>query len=340
MQWESESFMSAPKFKIGVFGGNFDPFHMGHLGSMRTVQETLSLAKILVVPAFESPLRSWSESSSVEDRVSMAKLGVQGFEPELEVDQREVQRGGTSYTVDTLQSLRKEHPEAHLHLIVGMDQFEKFHLWKDYQAILELADLVVTSRPGVDWPQGLADWPPPLVELVEDLSARQALLKSGGMIHFVQLKDLDISASDIRRRLRSGQSIKGLVPEPVERYIFERELFQGVKKSIGDFAAFTTFCESVLKDKGAIRPETFDLRKKQMPSEFVLVTSGTSTRHASSLAEHVVREVKREYGVWPQSVEGQSEGRWVAVDYGSLILHVFYDFVRQEYRLEDLYLRR
>ncbi len=73
------------------------------------------------------------------------------------------------------------------------------------------------------------------------------------------------------------------------------------------------------------------------PADYSLIASGTSTRHATSIAESLVKEVKKEYGVWPQSLEGTSEGRWIVVDYGSLIIHSFYDFVRHEYRLEEIW---
>jgi nicotinate-nucleotide adenylyltransferase len=81
----------------------------------------------------------------------------------------------------------------------------------------------------------------------------------------------------------------------------------------------------------------FDLRPTTAPTEFSLVASGTSTRHTAALAEGVLSAVKEEFNVFPQSVEGMAEGRWVLLDYGSLIVHVFYDFVRQEYRLEELW---
>ena len=113
-----------------------------------------------------------------------------------------------------------------------------------------------------------------------------------------------------------------------------------MQTNIGDFEKFTTFCAGVLTDKGGINVQTYDLRAQSAPSEFTLICSGTSTRHATALAEHLIREIKKEYGVWPESLEGQGEGRWIVADYGALIVHTFYDFVRQEYRLEELWTRR
>jgi nicotinate-nucleotide adenylyltransferase len=92
-------------------------------------------------------------------------------------------------------------------------------------------------------------------------------------------------------------------------------------------------------DKGGVNVKNYDLRDKSAPSEFTVICSGTSTRHATALAEHLTREVKKDYNVWPQNIEGQSEGRWIVIDYGALIMHTFYDYVRQEYRLEELWSR-
>ena len=107
---------------------------------------------------------------------------------------------------------------------------------------------------------------------------------------------------------------------------------------IGDFKKFSSFAGDVLFSKKGIQVRGFDLRKMSAPSEFAVICSGTSTRHTSSLAENLIDAVKEEYGVLPQSIEGLSEGRWVVLDYGSLIVHLFYDFVRQEYSIEKLWL--
>ena len=137
--------------------------------------------------------------------------------------------------------------------------------------------------------------------------------------------------------MRLGQSIQHLVPLPVADLIQEKGLYESVAKNIGDFEKFTRFCAQHLKDKGGINVRAFDLTKMEAPTDFTLIASGTSTRHATSIAESLVKEVKKEYGIWPQGIEGTTEGRWIVVDYGSLIIHSFYDFVRNEYRLENLW---
>lgn len=325
--------------RVGVFGGTFDPFHYGHLNSMLAVSKQFGLEKIKAVPSYVSPLRAQTQGSTAEQRVAMLEKGIIGYEDLIEVDTREVDRGGTSYTIDTLKSYQSE-GSTQLFLIIGMDQFLQFDQWKDFDQILKMADLIVTSRPGLELPLTTEEWPVAVRGLVEDVDSNQAMLKTGRTIYFYQLKDVEASGTEIRKKIRFGQSVRAMVPPAVDEYVRDNKLFESVQKNIGDFEKFTAFCSKVLVDKGGVNVQTFDLREQQAPSEFTLIASGTSTRHATALAEHLAREVKKEYGVWPESTEGQTEGRWIVIDYGALIVHTFYDFVRQEYRLEELWTKR
>lgn len=326
--------------KVGIFGGNFDPFHYGHLNSILTVADELGLDEMRVVPASISPLRVQTQSSTPEQRLEMLKRGVEGHENLIQIDTREIKRGGVSYTVDTVESLKKENPEAEFTLIIGMDQFFKFDQWKNFDKILSLVDLAVTTRPGMELPYSLEEWPLGLRNLVGDADSKQAMLKTGKTIHFVRLEDVEASGTEIRRKIRISQDVQTLVAPPVIEYIRQNKLYETVGKSIGDFQKFAAYCESMLKEKGGVNVLTYDLRDRNAPSEFTVIASGTSTRHATALSEHLIKEVKKDYGVWPENIEGQSEGRWIVVDYGALIVHTFYDFVRQEYRLEDLWSKR
>jgi nicotinate-nucleotide adenylyltransferase len=323
--------------RVGIFGGSFDPIHYGHLNSMQTVAERLNLDKIKAIPACKSPLRPQTQGASAEERLEMCSMGIAELEDLVEIDKIEIDRGGVSYTIDTLKSLQKTDPEAQFYLIIGLDQLGKFGEWKDFEEILKRVDLVVTSRPGMEFPYSLEKLPAALRSLVEDFDGRQVLLKGGHTIYFVQLQDVEASATEIRKKIRLGQSIQHLVPLPVVDFIEKNHLYESVAKNIGDFKKFAMFCAEHLKEKGGISVRAFDLTNLNAPTEFTLIASGTSTRHATSIAESLVKEVKKEYNVWPLSIEGTSEGRWVVVDYGSLIVHSFYDFVRNEYRLEKLW---
>jgi len=325
--------------RVGLFGGNFDPFHYGHLNSMESVAERFGLDEVRAVPAAQSPLRLQTQGSTPEQRLEMLRRGVRDNADLIKVDTREIERGGVSYTIDTIDSLKKEDDVA-LMLIIGMDQFTKFDQWKNFDRILAQADLVVTTRPGMELPYSLEDFPLGVRALVADYDSQQAMLKGGHTIYFMRLEDVEASSTEIRKKVRFGQPVNSLVPPGVEEYIRENKLYEGVQRTIGDFEKFAAYCSQLLVDKGGINAQTYDLRDRSAPTEFTLIASGTSTRHASALTEHLVREVKKEYNVWPENIEGQSEGRWVVVDYGALIVHVFYDYVRQEYRLEQLWTRR
>lgn len=323
--------------KIGIFGGSFDPIHYGHINSMNTVREKMNLDKILVVPAAESPLKLKTQGESPEARVEMIKEGLKNEGDFFEINDLEIERGGTSYTIDTLRELQKTGGDDHYYLIIGVDQLEQFDQWKNYEEILNRVDLIVTSRPGLQFPKILRQFPAGIAPLIEDFDGQVAILKNGRSIYLVQLDDVEASSSEIRRKLRLGQPIHGLVPNDVIEYIQSEQLYASLSKRIGDFEKFTHFCAKILVDQGGILTRAFDLSKTNSPTEFGLVTSGNSVRHASSLAEKVIEETRKKFGVWPQGIEGLKEGRWVVIDYGSLIVHVFYDFVRQEYRLEELW---
>ncbi len=323
--------------KIGIFGGSFDPIHYGHINSMTTVRERMDLDKILVVPTAESPLKLKTQGESPEARIAMIEKGLKNEGDFFEISDLEIKRGGMSYTVDTLRELQNKDVESQFYLIIGADQLEQFDQWKNYEEILNRVDLVVTSRPGLRFPKILRQFPAGIVSLIEDFDGQVAMLRNGRTMTLVQLKDVEASSSEIRRKIRLGQPIHGLVPSEVIDYITEEKLYASLSKRIGDFSEFALFCSKILKDQGGIMTRAFDISKTNAPAEFGVIASGTSVRHASSLAEKVIEETRKKFGVWPQGIEGLKEGRWVVIDYGSLMVHVFYDFVRQEYRLEELW---
>jgi nicotinate-nucleotide adenylyltransferase len=323
--------------RVGIFGGSFNPPHMGHINSLVTVQKKAGLDKIQVIPAAQNPLKMQVAGPTNEQRLELVKLALKSYGKQFFVDDQEIRRGGLSYTIDTVMNLRKEINPEDLFLIIGADQFEEFSQWKDYQKILTEANLIVTTRPGWDIPETADELPEYLKGLVAEYDFNFIELKTGRNVQFIRLQDIEVSASEVRKLLRTGRPVEKVLPLAVESYIRENELYRAIGERIGDFEKFTVFCANVLFEKKGIQVRGFDLTGIAAPTEFTLIASGTSTRHAVSLAESVVQAVKDEYNVLPLSLEGFEEGRWVLVDYGSLIVHVFYDFVRQEYSLEKLW---
>ncbi len=322
--------------RIGLFGGTFNPLHTGHINAIATVRSRLGLDRIIIVPAAQNPKKLPTEGPTPEQRLEMLRVGFAEYDF-VDVDDQELRRGGPSYTVDTVSNWAKTVPPEDLYVIVGMDQFEEFDTWKDYRKILTLSNLIVVTRPGHQLPYAAEDLPEGLRDLTAEFDRSFLALNTERNIEFVRLTDIDVSASDVRKKLRTGRSVDRFLTIPVEEYIRSQALYMPLGERIGDYEKFTHFCADQLNERKGINVKAFDLRTMEAPAEFTIVTSGTSTRHASSLAENLLRTVKEEYNVLPQSVEGMPEGRWVLLDYGSLIVHVFYDYVRQEYRLEDLW---
>lgn len=327
----------AKETKIGVFGGSFNPFHMGHLNSLETVRKKMKLDRIYVVLANQNPLKALSVGPEVHLRFEMLNRALAPHSAWAIADDREVKRGGVSFTIDTLKEIEKENPQAELYLIIGMDLFQGLDRWKNPDEIIEVSNLIVTTRPGSGTPRQTSDFPLLLQRTMKKPSFEKSALTTGKMVHFVELNDLDISASDLRKKIRHGHSIEDEVPAEVGEFIMEKELYRGQEGRITDFESFARRCGEILFEKKAINVKAFDLRNMNQPAEYTLIASGTSSRHATSLGEQLVKTIKDELGVQPLSIEGVSEGRWVLVDYGSLIIHLFYDFVRQEYKLEQLW---
>lgn len=334
--------VAAPKktkksIKIGVFGGSFNPFHFGHLNSLVTVAELAKLKRVLVIPSFQTPGKPAIASPNPEERLELTRLGLKDYEDKLVLDDREIRRRGMSYTIDTLESITEENPQAELYMIIGADLLSGFSKWKEYERIMELANLIVTTRPGSILPFRAEDLPQDIQPWVKKMDRLKVTLKSGKILQFVQLEDRDISGTEIRKCVRSGLKVDKYISIPVEKYIQEKKLYVRSENEPFDFNMLTRFCADVLFDKKGFNVKGYDLSQCTAPSEFAIIASGTSTRHVASLASFVVEEVKKRFGINPLSTEGLTEGRWSLVDFGGLIVHVFYDFVRNEYRLEDLW---
>ncbi len=323
--------------KVGIFGGSFNPPHMGHVACLSTVQKKAGLDKIVVIPTYQSPLKTQVEGPTPEQRLEMVKLALQGFGNQFEVDDQEIKRGGTSYTIDTVKQYRKKIEADDLYLILGADHLELLSSWKDFKTLLKEVNIVFTTRPGFEIPTSKEQLPDYLQDMILDYDFNFMELTTGRNIQFVRIPDVDVSASDLRKKIRTQRPVDKFLPLSVESYIKNYRLYADLKEKIQDYEKFTEFCAHQLFSKKAIQVKGFDLRSFASLSEFALVTSGTSTRHASSLADGLVQAVKDEFRIHPQSLEGMDEGRWVVVDYGSLIVHVFYDYVRQEYNIEKLW---
>jgi nicotinate-nucleotide adenylyltransferase len=325
------------KRSVAIYGGTFDPFHVGHRYCIQTIFEKTKVETVHIVPNNQNPLKSMGESPTPQERLEMVRVGVEDME-NVEVDDQEVVRGGKSYTIDTINSYRKDYDPEQLFLVLGLDQFFQLTEWKDYEKLLEECNFLVVSRPGNMLPMSKEDIPEGLREHVDVLDRSFLAFKSGRTLEFLRVKGIDVAATDIRKLLKTGRTVDKYLDMRVEEYIKEHNLYPLIGPKVGDYGQFTKYCADRLYFRKGINLKAFDLSSlSSAASDYVIVVSGTSKRHTQALGEWLQKEVRNQYGLNPLSIEGLDEGRWVLVDYGQLIVHIFYDYIRTEYQLESLW---
>ena len=188
--------------KVGIFGGTFDPIHNGHLITAQSVREVRKLDKIIFVPSFVSPHKADINSAKPEHRLEMIKLATETADF-FDYDDYEITKGGISYTVDTLREFKKRY--NYLEFIIGYDNIFEFHTWKDPDELMKLAKIIVLRRKS-SHPYTL-----------EDKYVKSAI--------FVETRGIEISATDIRERVKNRKPIHYLVPEKVKEYIYNFNLY-------------------------------------------------------------------------------------------------------------------
>jgi nicotinate-nucleotide adenylyltransferase len=212
------------RHRIGVFGGTFDPVHNGHLRSALELRESLGLDEIRMIPAALPPHRDPPRASGAQ-RLAMLRLATAGCEG-LIPDDRELRRGGTSYMVETLQSLREElGAEAALCLILGRDAFSGLRSWLNWERLIELAHIVVVERPGAleSFEPELNDW---LSDVLSEQPDEELRRRSHGTVFRIQLTQLEISATHIRALVGAGRSARFLLPQSVLDYVERNGLYR------------------------------------------------------------------------------------------------------------------
>ncbi|HXK09024.1 MAG TPA: nicotinate-nucleotide adenylyltransferase [Vicinamibacteria bacterium] len=192
--------------RIGLYGGTFDPIHLGHLRAAETAREGAGLDVVAFLPSAVPPHRG-AALSAAADRLAMARLAT-ASQPRFEAWDTELRRPGPSYTVETVQALLAARPSDVLFLVVGTDTWPEMTTWREPERLLSLVEVVVVDRPGYPAPPPTAPFP----------SARGVRRADG--------PSLPISATAVRERVHEGLSVRYLVPDPVAQYIAERGLYR------------------------------------------------------------------------------------------------------------------
>lgn len=213
--------------KWGLLGGTFDPIHLGHLRCAEEVRELFDLDTIIFIPAAQQPLKTGYQATPFFHREQMVKIAING-NPSFAVSDIENERGGTSYSIDTVRhflSTTAEKPD--LYFILGQDAFHDIRKWKDWKDLLALCNFIVMTRPGYEV-KGLAQ------TLSEDCAAAYRYDRetdsfsgpTGTSIYFPRLTFLEISSTGIRKTIGDGKSFRYLVPASVHSYILEHSLYR------------------------------------------------------------------------------------------------------------------
>lgn len=191
--------------RIGIFGGTFDPIHSGHIMIAEEVFKELNLDKIIFVPANIPPHKLHTKIANAQDRYNMTKLAVD-YNDNFEVSDIEIKRQGPSYSIDTINELKKNiKQDAEFYFIIGSDSISELRHWKDFDKLLKIVKFVVVNRPR----HGFEGIPVGALR--------------------IQLRGMDISSSKIRNRIKEAESVDSLVPEEVKKYITKKGLYKNEK---------------------------------------------------------------------------------------------------------------
>jgi nicotinate-nucleotide adenylyltransferase len=195
---------------LGILGGTFDPIHYGHLIAAEYARDEFNLERIYIVPAAAPPHKDLAVITDEKHRVAMVSLAI-ADNPDLELSTLELDRGGISYTVDTVSCFKERYRDSEINLIIGADCLSTLNTWKDINRLVYLVDrFIVVTRPGYEKSQ-------PVMELLpENIWDR---------MEFIQIPGFDLSSSEIRERVARGRAIRYLVPEPVADYIYDHGLY-------------------------------------------------------------------------------------------------------------------
>lgn len=210
--WPQPKVRLLAAMRVALFGGTFDPPHLGHIGIARAAADAFRLDTVLFAPAGRQPLKADGHATPFDDRFAMAALAC-AADPRFVASVLDAPRpdGGPNYTVDTLEDLQRQMPGATLFSLAGADSFLSLPRWRDPARLLELAEWIVVSRPGYP---------------LDDLSTLGLTFEQRARVHLLETVHYDIAATDLRERLRGGDPCTDLLPLPIADYIQTHHLYR------------------------------------------------------------------------------------------------------------------
>ena len=222
------------RVRIGLFGGTFNPIHMGHLQAAKDVQRFFALDKIYLIPSALPPHKAPNGVVDAEDRLEMIRLAIPSH-PDIQVSDVELKRSGPSYTIDTVVHFKSSLPtENELFLIAGLDAFLEIDTWKSYTELIRLIPLIVMARPGIGNNACILEWKTIEEYLHSTISPDYIFSETRECYLHPEKQPIfrfngnprDVSSTEIRTLIKKGASIKDLVPESVEEFIKAKGLYQ------------------------------------------------------------------------------------------------------------------
>ena len=317
--------------RVGLFGGTFDPPHLGHLAVCRAARDQLGLDHLEVVPCGHPPHRSAPQADD-HHRLTMLRLTLEG-EAKLAVSSREIEREGPSFTIHTLGELADAYPGAALFLVLGGDSYDDLPSWHRHEQIEALAHLAVIARPGAEGLAALREGDRSRVSRPD-----QPLPETGRAVIPVEMEPCPYSASEIRRQLARGLSPEGLVPDVLD-YIHRHALYVPERSSSGMNPSppdLLSVIQQTLATRKAENVVTLDLRGRCSFADHFVICHGSSERQVKSLAEEVQHAVRKQLGRKARA-EGFQRAEWILLDFGDVIVHIFSEGARDFFRLESLW---
>jgi nicotinate-nucleotide adenylyltransferase len=212
--------------RVGLFGGTFNPIHLGHLRGAEEIRETFDLGKVIFIPAAIPPHKGMGGMMDASHRLEMVRLAV-STNPYFSVSDIELERSGKSYSIDTIRHFREIH-QGPLFFILGRDAFLEIETWKEFKTLFSLCHFIVMARPGSQEKGHGSALPGGLTPYFKYHPAAEAWVHaSGNNLSLKEITFLDISSTKVRLLMERGESIRYLIPTEVEAYIREKGLYQG-----------------------------------------------------------------------------------------------------------------